>query len=119
MLFIFAINLFISLLIIKEISQSIFKENPEYSNKELSTKCYTYELKLVLLSYLFGIILSILTGKYLISKIIPSIFLFYNTSISIKSYAIITTIIIITILVVLTNTITLKKVKANEGNNYE
>ena len=119
MLFIFVINLFITLLIIKEISQSIFKENPKYSNKELAIKCYTYELKLVLLSYLFGIILSILTGKYLISKIIPSIFLFYNTSISIKSYAIITTIIIITILVVLTNTITLKKVKANEGDNYE
>ena len=119
MLFIFVINLFITLLIIKEISQGIFKENPKYSNKELSTKCYTYELKLVLLSYLFGIILSILTGKYFISKIIPSIFLFYNTSIRIKSYAIITTIIIITILVVLTDTITLKKVKANEGNNYE
>ena len=119
MLFIFVINLFITLLIIKALSQSLFKENPKYSNKELVIKCCTCELKLVLLSYLFGIIISILTGNYLISKIVPSIYLFYNTSISIKSYAIITTIIIITILVVLTDTITLKKLKANEGKNYE
>lgn len=119
MLFIFVINLFIALLIIKAISQSLFKENHTCSNKELVIKCCTCELKLVLLSYLFGIIISILTGKYLISKIIPSVFLFYNNSVRINLYAIITTILLITILTALTNILTIRKLKANKGHNHE
>lgn len=119
-LLIFSINLYFSLAIIKKISQDIVLNIQTSSSKEIAIECCKSEYKPVLFGILSGFIAAILSGKYLISKIIPSIYIFYNTTIDIDAFSVITIIIIVLLLVLITNVVAIKHIsKKKEFVSYE
>lgn len=99
-LFIYIINLFLLFKIVGNISKKVKKTN---NLKEMVNNCLKIELKPMAISCVFGVLGSVFIGSFLISKIIPSVYLFYNSSIKIAWSSIILNIILISIIIIMIN----------------